>query len=172
MGVTSGRGNRRGWVIGPGMLGAWILLAAIPAAAPAQWEGEDEIRHLLDQVFDGMKQADSARVAAAFAEGARFAVLREREGTVAVEYAPIQGWLNGIANSAGRWEEILHDVEIRVDGTLAMAWTPYTFYLDGRVRHCGVNAVMFLRTAAGWRITQLSDTQRLEGCRHPPGTPR
>jgi hypothetical protein len=39
---------------------------------------------------------------------------------------------------------------------------PYTFYLEGKIRHCGVDAIELLLDASGWQITQLSDTQRRE----------
>jgi hypothetical protein len=54
---------------------------------------------------------------------------------------------------------------------MAVVWAPYTFYLDGQVRHCGVNQMDFLRTNDSWKITQLTDTRRMQGCRQvPPGT--
>lgn len=82
-----------------------------------------------------------------------------------MQYRTIDGWLSAVAGSEGRWQEQIYDVEIRVDGDIASAWTPYTFYLDGRIRHCGVNSIELLRPARGWKITQLSDTRRTEGCR-------
>ena len=53
---------------------------------------------------------------------------------------------------------------------MASAWVPYSFYFDGRISHCGANTVELLKTAAGWRITQLSDSRRREGCPDPLGS--
>jgi hypothetical protein len=111
-----------------------------------------------------MKKADSALVRSSFADGARFALL-DTSGTV--RYQQIDGWLRAIAGSGGRWEEPLYDVAVRVDGTVAHVWAPYTFYLDGTVRHCGTDSFELLRTRSGWRITQLSDTQRRGNCPDP-----
>ena len=44
-----------------------------------------------------------------------------------------------------------------------------TFYLDGAVRHCGINSIELLKSAEGWKITQLSDTRRRENCPDPHG---
>lgn len=147
-----------------GFIAAW----AVPVTAQDASKG---VRAVIDRVFEGMQEADSAKVRSAFAEGARFALLPE-EGETAVQYRTIDGWLSAVAGSEGRWQERIYDVEIRVDGEIASAWTPYTFYLDGRIRHCGVNSIELLHTAQGWKITQLSDTRRMEGCRDVHGERR
>lgn len=142
---------------------ACALMAGWASPAPAQ-DAAEGIRKVIDRMFEGMQEADSAKVRSAFAEGARFALLPE-DGETTVQYREIDGWLTAVAGSEGRWREEIYDVEIRVDGDIASAWTPYTFYLDGRIRHCGVNSIELLRTARGWKITQLSDTRRTAGCR-------
>lgn len=138
-------------------------LAAVTTSLPAQEADVAAVRQVLDRVFDGMAEADSAKIRSAFADGARFALAGDDAGA-AVRYAPLEGWLAAVATSENRWEERIADVEIRVDGPMASAWTPYVFLVDGTVRHCGVNSIELLRTPEGWKITQLSDTRRTEGC--------
>jgi hypothetical protein len=122
---------------------------------------------VVQRVFDGMRTADSAMVRSHFSTGARFALVAVRDTPATIRYQPVDGWINAIANSARRWDEQIYDVQVRVDGNIAQVWAPYTFYLDGKVRHCGVDAIELLRDSQGWKITQLSDTQRREGCRDP-----
>lgn len=144
-----------------------VMLAASTGPASAQDASATEVREVIDRVFAGMQDADSAKVRSGFEEGARFALL-PAEGTTAIRYLPIDRWLEAIAGSEGRWQEKVYDVEILVDGDIASAWTPYTFYLDGAIQHCGVNSIELLRTPDGWKITQVSDTRRTEGCREVP----
>lgn len=145
---------------------AAALTVLAPVASCAQSSDEAAVRQVLDRVFEGMAEADSAKVSSAFADGARFALLASPEDGGSVRFASLDGWLAGVADSENRWEERIRDVEIQVDDTMASAWTPYTFLLDGTVQHCGVNSIELLRTPDGWKITQLSDTRRTEGC--PP----
>ena len=147
-----------------------LVLVALPAAARAQSSSpaEDSVRAVVHRLFDGMRTADSAMVRSALAPGARFAMINERATPIAIRYDQPDGWLAGIAGSARRWDERLFEMQVRVDGGMAQVWAPYTFYLDGKIRHCGVDAMELLRDATGWRITQLSDTQRREGCREVP----
>lgn len=121
----------------------------------------------LQRVFEGMRTADSAMVRSNFADGARFASVDARTTPATIKYDTIDGWLRGIANSNRRWDEQIFDVQVRVDGNVAQIWAPYTFYLDKKVRHCGVDTAELLKDATGWKITQLSDTQRRENCKDP-----
>jgi hypothetical protein len=151
-----------------GFLRGLLLLAlCVPAAALSQSEDEKAVLAVVHRMFDGMRTADSAKVRSAFASGARFASLDARATPVTIKYDSIDGWLGGVANSARRWDEQVYDVRVRVDGEIAQVWAPYTFYLDRAVRHCGVNSFELLRDPTGWKITQLSDTRRQDGCRDP-----
>lgn len=148
-----------------------LTLAAAPLHAQAPTAAADDVRAVVRRMFEGMRTADSAMVRSVFASGARFAMIDSRATPPVIKYDAPDGWLAAIANSARRWEERLYDVEVRVDGHMAQVWAPYTFYVDGKVRHCGVDTMELLRDASGaWRVTQLSDTQRREGCRDVPAS--
>ena len=143
---------------------ACVAFAFNAAVLPAQSADEKAVLATVERVFEGMRTSDSAMVRSAFDAGARFAGI---DSTGTVHYQALDGWIRAIANNAGRWEEPLYDVQVRVDGTMAQVWAPYTFYFDKKVRHCGVDTFELLRTSNGWKITQLSDTQRRTGCPDP-----
>jgi hypothetical protein len=143
---------------------AAILLLAPPANAQTA-PAEAEVIATIERIFDGMKEADSAKVRSGFADGARFASAAEVEGRPTVRYQTVDGWIAAIAASGGTWEERIYDVEVRVDGDMAFAWVPYTFLRAGEISHCGVNSIALLRSGGRWLVTQLSDTRRRENCR-------
>jgi hypothetical protein len=144
----------------------FLLGALLTVAATARGQSAEEkvVLAVVERVFEGMRRADSAMVRSTIAEGARFAGV---DSTGAIRFGTLDGWISAIANSGGRWEEPLYNVEVRVDGHMAQVWAPYTFYLDKKVRHCGIDSIELLRTSAGWKITQISDTQRRENCPDP-----
>lgn len=144
-----------------------VAMVAAPCAVSAQ--DEAGVLTVIEQVFDGMRNADPASVEAVFAESARFAVLDARNGPASIRSQDVDGWIEAIGSSGGAWDEQIYDVEIKVDGPMASAWTPYTFYLNGEISHCGVNSIELLRDADGWKITQLSDTRHAEACPDPNG---
>jgi hypothetical protein len=152
------------------MLGFALAASAAAAQTSAAQSPEQQVLGVVQKLFDGMRAADSTVVRSVFADGARFALIDSRAAQPTIRFESVDGWIRGIANSAKRWDEQVYDVQVRVDGNMAQVWAPYTFYLDKKVRHCGVDTIELLRDASGWKVTQLSDTQRREGCRDPLGT--
>lgn len=62
------------------------------------------------------------------------------------------------------FEEKLLGFDIKVDGNMANAWTPYEFWYDGNFSHCGVNSFQLVKEEESWKIIYLVDTRRREGC--------
>lgn len=59
-----------------------------------------------------------------------------------------------------KFEEKILSYSIQVDGTMAHAWTPYEFYVNGKFSHKGVNAFTFFKENGIWKIIYLIDTRR------------
>lgn len=53
-------------------------------------------------------------------------------------------------------------------GPLATLWAPYDFHRNGRFLHCGIDAVTFIRTRAGWKIAAFLYTVEQTGCAPSP----
>ncbi|KAJ7844868.1 hypothetical protein B0H14DRAFT_2775648 [Mycena olivaceomarginata] len=49
---------------------------------------------------------------------------------------------------------------VRVDRDIAMAWTPYEFYMDGVLHHVGTNIWSFWKKDGKWVISGLADNSR------------
>lgn len=59
-----------------------------------------------------------------------------------------------------KFEEKILSYKIQVDGAMAHAWTPYEFYVNGKLSHSGVNAFTFFKANGQWKIVHLIDTRR------------
>ncbi len=145
-----------------------MLVAEIKTAAGQSQEAK--VTEAIQQVFDGMRAADPVMVASVFADNARFAVVRSRNGRPEISTQPVAEWIGAISESRGRWDEQVYDVDIQIDDNISSAWVPYTFYLEGLISHCGVNSIELLLNGNNWEITQLSDTRRSKDCPDPLGT--
>jgi hypothetical protein len=154
------------------MLGAFMLTGALaPQLASAQQPAESaEVMAVVHTLFEGMRQADTLKIRSVFAEGARFALLGGRAGAAAIQVMPMDSWIAGVGRSGGTWDERIYEPEVRVDETVASFWAPYSFYVSGRLRHCGTDSFELLKGPGGWKITQVSDTEKMTGCKEvPPG---
>lgn len=147
--------------------GAAILLgAAAPGSAqqtPDQSE-EQAVRAVVDRLFDGMRARDTTMIRSTFAGEAQFYSLGREGG---VEITTPSEFITSISAAPPELvlDEVLHDVEIRIDGPLAVVWTYYDFFAGDRFSHCGYDAMQMLKVRGEWKIVALSDTRRREGCR-------
>ena len=157
-------GARWGW------RGTLIAVGFLLTSSPAGLTGQEvEVRAVVDQIFEGMRTADGQMVREVFAAEARFAVIDESEGRARIRGQSVDGWLGAIGRSGGSWDEQVYNVEVQVDGNMASVWAPYTFYRDGEISHCGINSIELLHDTDGWKVTQISDTRKREGCPDPLG---
>ena len=151
----------------PHALGLLLLIVLVlPERAGAQLAA-DSARAVLTRLFDGMRAADSTAVLAAFHPGARLqSAAVGRDGRPRLVDTPVAAFAHAVGTPhAEVWDERVYDVEVKVDGAMATAWVPYTFYAGTTLVHCGVNSAQLWRGPTGWGIVSLLDTRRRTGCR-------
>lgn len=168
---------------------ALLVLAALPASAQRTSESADLERPSVDRpapvllaephlhdpdsavaapihaLFDAMRAGDAQALLATFHPDATLRSTQARpDQDPAVTQTPIADFAASVASAGVVLDEQLDAVLLRVDRPLAQAWTPYRFYVDGQFSHCGVNAFTLVETDAGWKILDVTDTRRREGC--------
>ncbi len=153
-----------------------VLLATAAGAGSAAAQAatpEQEVKAVVDRLFNAMRAADSATVHAVFHPQARLQTTALRQGEPVLRTDSLEAFLRAVGTPRTEvWDERVSSLEVRTDGELATAWMDYAFYLDGRFSHCGVNALQFFRTKdQGWQIIQIIDTRRRE-CPRIPGARR
>lgn len=152
---------------------AQLLFAAASAAvlsqssAGAQTSDREAILATVQKVFDAMRTRDTALLAQAFDTTARLAGVSNR-GTPTVNLtSPAQFGAAILRAPAGDvWNERIYEPEVKVDGPVAQVWAYYTFHRNATFSHCGIDAFMLLKVGGAWKITQLADSRRTEGCTH------
>jgi len=72
-------------------------------------------------------------------------------------------FLSILPQKAALDERIRFDM-IKIDGALASVWTPYSFYYNNKLSHCGVNVLLLILTNSGWKIQYVIDTRRKDNC--------
>lgn len=150
-----------------------FLFAAASAAglaqssAGAQTSDREAILATVQKVFDAMRTRDTALLAQAFDTTARLAGVSNR-GTPTVNLtSPAQFGAAILRAPAGDvWNERIYEPEVKVDGPVAQVWAYYTFHRNATFSHCGIDAFMLLKVGGAWKITQLADSRRTEGCTH------
>ncbi|OYU55180.1 MAG: hypothetical protein CFE25_09485 [Chitinophagaceae bacterium BSSC1] len=140
---------------------SFLVLPQLKAQSPI-----DSVKNAVNDLFVAMKTADQALLASCFADSA---VLQTITKNKAGQLIVVNEKVADFAASIGRFakgdldEQISFDV-VKVDGDLAIAWTPYKFYLKTVFSHCGVNSFQLVKQKNGWKIQYLIDTRRKSNC--------
>ena len=136
----------------------FIGLCSLPLAA------QHSPNATITAVFDAMRAGDTTGLRANFHPDATLhSVVTKPDGQTVVSAGSIDRWFKGIQGAgAGAWEEQLHYSEVRTDGHLATAWTPYVFNYKGELHHCGTNTFQLVKDGDGgeWRVLHITDTRR------------
>jgi hypothetical protein len=127
---------------------------------------EDSVKAAINKLFTGMKNADAAAIQQSFSDSALLqTIARTKEGVMYVRNESIAAFARFIGNlpKDSADERIVFET-LKIDGPLAIAWTPYKFYRNGQFSHCGVNSFQLVRLNGQWKIQYLIDTRRRNGC--------
>lgn len=143
-----------------------FVLAFLTSTATLQAQtAADSVKAVINQFFDGMRNVDVSMVTTSFADSAILQTIVNRQGKVSVRNEPISGFANVITQQQkGDLDERIQFETIKIDGPMAMAWTPYKFYYKGQFSHCGVNSFQLVKINGAWKIQYIIDTRRREGC--------
>lgn len=58
------------------------------------------------------------------------------------------------------FEEKILNYVIQLDGSMAHVWTPYEFYINGKLSHSGVNSFQLFNENGVWKVLYILDTRR------------
>jgi len=153
---------------------AILALAALVHPVHAQTSSaEAEVLGVVEALFDGMRAADSAAVRSTLHPEARLVTMADGEDGPVLRAESMHGFVAAVGTPhEERWDERIWDPEVRIDDRLATVWVPYAFYLGETLSHCGVDAFQLYESADGWKIFQIADTRRREGCEVPEAVSR
>jgi hypothetical protein len=57
------------------------------------------------------------------------------------------------------WDPIVH-----IRGSIAVVWTPYEFWRDGKTSHCGIDVFEMVKQDGAWRIANMMWTVEPDAC--------
>lgn len=115
----------------------------------------------INNMFDAMREHDGEKLLAQFVEGA---MLERAQKDNSIKQTELAKFAAFVSQTDKHLDEHLFNVTIKTSDNLASAWTPYAFYLDGKLSHCGVNSFQMIKQNNQWKIRYLIDNQHLGDC--------
>lgn len=123
---------------------------------------DEEIKAVINGLFDGMREADSVKILSVFSPDAYMqSVAKNKEGKTIIKRDEVAGFASFVGKQKkGAADEQIVFESIKIDGDLAFAWTPYKFIYNGTYSHSGVDAFCLVKLNGSWKIQYLIDTRR------------
>ncbi|MFV8373161.1 nuclear transport factor 2 family protein [Flavobacterium sp. LB2P74] len=138
-----------------------VVLIVLFFSANSQAQNQ-EIQNVIETFFEAFHAKDTLKLKALCNETMMLQSISENvKGTKLSSENP-QAFFKSIGSIPAelQFQEKILSYSIQVDGSMAHAWTPYEFYLNGKLSHKGVNAFTLLKKDNTWKIVHLIDTRR------------
>lgn len=143
----------------------YLILAG--SAIHAQSELDHEVKQSILTFFEGFHKQDTTIIKSVAGEGMVLQTIgTDQQGNSRLRTDSFEHFLTSLISIPDSLEfrEELLDFKIQIDGPMAHAWTPYRFWIDQQLSHCGVNSFQLFNDGTRWRIIYLADTRRKEAC--------
>jgi hypothetical protein len=142
-----------------------ILLTTFHFAKAQQLE-EAAVKKTINLFFEGMKSNDTLLINTTLDSTIFFySINQTATGKTILQHEKLSNFLEQVAKLKGqKIDEQLQSFDIKIDGAIAIAWTPYKFYFNDKFSHCGVNVFTMIKRESGWKILGITDTRRKQGC--------
>jgi hypothetical protein len=127
---------------------------------------EKEIKQSISVFFEGLQTADTLKIQSVCHKEMKLQSIMEKNAVGNLSFETNEEFYKSIASIPKnlKIEERILDYKIQIDNSMAQVWTPYEFYIDGKLSHIGTNSFTLLLElnpeTSGWKIVHIIDTRR------------
>jgi hypothetical protein len=144
----------------------FALCAAAVTSASSQSTApnpdETAILALVDRFMLAVADRDPAQMTAIRLEGG-FNVV-ERPAPTGGTLVTRRVFTPNNPNRTAEYRERYWDPIVHVRGSIAVVWTPYEFWIDGKTSHCGIDVFDLMKEQGDWKIANMMWTVEPEAC--------
>ena len=124
---------------------------------------EVEVKQAIDDFFIGLHKRDTLlfkKVCHATINMQTIGKDKEQNNIlVSDDFNKFMQSISSIPENVVLFEKLL-DYKIQIDGPLAYVWTPYEFYVNGKLSHSGVNYFTLFKKKDAGQIIHIIDTRK------------
>lgn len=123
---------------------------------------EKEIKQSISVYFEGLQSADTLKIQSVCHKEMKLQSVMEKNAIGTLSFETNSAFYKSIASIPKnlKIEERILDYKIQIDNSMAQVWTPYEFYIDGKLSHIGTNSFTLLLENNIWKIVHIIDTRR------------
>ena len=138
--------------------------ATAPAQTPAQHPEEAAILAVIDRFMQAISTNDSALMAELRIEGGSTIVSRRDPAGGEAPLVTRRVFTPSTSSRPSTNKERYWDPVVHVRSGIAVVWTPYEFWADGKSSHCGIDVFDLMKEKGVWKIANAMWTVEPEAC--------
>lgn len=134
------------------ILMALIVQPVFSQEATPEPREREAVLKVVQKFFDTMatRDVDGARQIL-IAEG-RFHSVRQQESGIVIQTRTNEEYLKSLSKGNERYRERMWNSEVHIHGLIATVWTPYDFWIDEKLSHCGFDSFNLIKSNGKWKI--------------------
>ncbi len=141
-----------------------LVFILIPSLSFAQNDSV-KVMQTINRLFDGMRTGNYELVSAVLDTNAVLMSIGKALGKTSVHSQTAEQFIRAIGfQHKEKWEEKLFDPILKLKENIATVWAEYSFYLNDKLHHCGIDSFQLVKRDEGWKILVIVDTRKKEGC--------
>ncbi len=123
---------------------------------------EQELVAAVDTFFEYLHRRDTAQLRQTFHPQVSMKSVQYKNGLPVLTETTLPEMLQNIGKlpMTTKIQEKLLGYHVQIDAELATVWTPYQFFINDQLSHCGANAFTLVKTDGKWLIINIIDTRR------------
>lgn len=139
-----------------------IILLAVAFIAQMVSAQDADIKKTINTFFEGLHTGDTLKIQSVCHKNMQLHSVTELPAGTKLSTDEMKDFYTSIASIPPnvKIEERLLGYEIKVDGSMAHTWTPYEFYVNGKLSHSGTNSFQLYKDNGVWKIIYIVDTRK------------
>jgi hypothetical protein len=142
-----------------------LALLAASVATPVEADDRAALMSVVDEVYAAINSNDvEAFKRLEVPEGMTFRLRYQPNGSMKLVPKSNLQDLADTATEKRRFTEKYWDPTLLIHRDMAVFWAPYSFDIDGKRSHCGVDVFDFIRVDGQWKLANSMWTVEPDGC--------
>lgn len=127
--------------------------------------GSNDVSAVIDKLFDLMAAHKPAEISELHTpESQLTALIKDKDGKSRVENLSREAFSGFFEVKQAEIAEKMSAAEVFVFGDMALVFGRYTFTVNNKLAHCGMNSFHLVRTSGGWKLGNSLSTIEPDGC--------
>jgi hypothetical protein len=140
-----------------------FFVLVFPITGYSQKQDKEALKTVIETFFEGMDKHDTLIMKSVMHKNSSLhSVLIQQGKLTSFVSTPMSSFYRAIAEVRPNtiMKEKILSYKFLIDQDMATVWTPYQFFLNGKVVHHGTNNFSMARLDGKWFITAIMDTRK------------